>query len=153
MSTPFVEGNLYAEKLKTDDLKREVYESYCAHIAKGYPQKAWYYDKDGIMLTANSMENYFKRYPELCVPGAVFDPIKKDVAHSKNMETWFDVLGDSAKGINPSASTASLQMIMRNVHGWDKPKDVKEQVKDGLVEGIREGIKAREKLAQALEDL
>lgn len=120
-------GNDHAEKLKTDELKREVYKDYCDHIAKGYPQQSWYYDKDGLMLTANSMENYFKRYPELCKPGAVFDPVHKEVARSKNYQGWFDVSAGSAKGTNEKANTASLQMIMRNVHGWDKNKDEKKE--------------------------
>lgn len=115
-------GNNYAEKLKTPELKQAVYQDYCDHIAKGFPQQSWYYDKDGLMLTANSMENYLKRYPELCQSGKVFDPIYKEVARAKNYQKWFGVTAGSAEGDKKhlNANTASLQMIMRNIHGWDK---------------------------------
>lgn len=107
-------------KLTNDELKREAYKQYCEHIAKGYPQDAWYFEHPDVSICAETLESYFKREPEKCVPGGVFDPENKKIARCKNMMGWFDVLSGSAKGTNKEANVASLQMIMRNVHGWDK---------------------------------
>ncbi len=111
------------EKLYNDELKERAYNSYCKHIASGLPQDAWYFDEDGILLTWETMENYFKRYPEYCVDGGIFDPAKKKVARSKNYQHWFGHVAGSAIGTNEKASTASLQMIMRNIHKWDAKQE------------------------------
>ena len=124
------EGNKYAEKLPTMELKKKAYDSYCAHIANGYPQKSWYFEEGELSITWMTLENYFKRYPELCVEGQVFDPAKKQVARCKNYVGWFNVAKDSADGTNPKANTASLQMIMRNIHGWDKKQEDTKNVDD-----------------------
>ena len=107
-------------KLSTDELKQQAYEQYCEHIANGYPQDSWYFEHPDLSLCAETLESYFKREPEKCAPGGIFDPVKKKIARSKNMRHWFEVLSGSAKGTNKDASTASLQMIMRNIHKWDK---------------------------------
>lgn len=120
-----IEGNKFAEKLPTMELKQKAYDSYCAHIAKGYPQKTWYFEEGEIQLTWETMENYFKRYPELCEPTGVFDPIKKKIARCKNYTGWFELAQQSADGTNQKANTATLQMIMRNLHEWDKKEDTK----------------------------
>jgi hypothetical protein len=42
------------------------------------------------------------------------------IAKSKGYAHWEKVVEDSADGSNQKASTASLQMLMRNKYGWDK---------------------------------
>lgn len=137
------------EKLPTDELKIRAYKSYCAHIAAGYPQNSWYFDEEGITLVWNTIENYFKRYPELCVAGGIFDPVHKEIARAKNYQGWFDVTRGSAKGLNEKANTASLQMIMRNIHKWDaKEKESTTPPNEsniGLIQSLIEQVESQKK--------
>lgn len=111
-------GSKNAQKLKTPDLRKEAYRQYCAHIAQGYPQDAWCFDHPELTLTSETMEKYIREDP------INFDPINKERAKAAGYKMWFDVLSDSAKGINEKASTASLQMIMRNKFKWDKQQHI-----------------------------
>lgn len=111
-------GTKNALKLKTPDLRLEAYRQYCEHIASGYPKECWDFDHPDISLTWETMEKYIREDP------VIFDPIKKKKAESRSYKHWFSVLADSAKGINEKASTASLQMIMRNKFKWDKQDKV-----------------------------
>ena len=116
-------GNKNACSLKTDELKAEAYRQYCEHIAKGYPKASWCFEHPTLTPTWESMESYIKADPT----NPVFDTLKRKAAMAKNMAHWFGVLGSSANGSNPKASTASLQVIMRNIHGWDKENKVSEE--------------------------
>lgn len=111
-------GSKNAQKLKTPDLKQEAYRQYCAHIASGIPQDAWCFDHPQLTLTWETMEKYIREDP------INFDPLKKQLARAESYKHWFGVLSDSAKGINEKASTASLQMIMRNKFKWDKQQHI-----------------------------
>jgi hypothetical protein len=111
---PFEKGNQVAKKLPTDELKQDAYAQYCAHIAKGYPKKAWCFEHPTLTLTWETMEKYIKNEPD------VFDSSQKKVAESKSLNHWFSYLSASATGANQKANVASLQIILRNMHAWDK---------------------------------
>jgi len=113
-------GNKYNQKLTTPELKKEAYEQYCAHIAKGYTKKSWRFKHPDMSLTWETMEKYITQEPD------VFDPIHKQIAECDSLYYWETVLNDSATGKNRKANTASLQIVMRNKFEWDtlnKPKE------------------------------
>lgn len=109
-----MEGNQYAKKLDTPELRQEAYKQYCDHIAKGYQKKSWYFEHPDITLTWQTMENYLRDDPK------EFNSEQKQIAECKSMKHWEAILYASAKGENKDANTASLQMIMRNKFGWDR---------------------------------
>jgi hypothetical protein len=111
----FQEGHLINVKLSTEALKLEAYRQYCEHIAQGKPKKAWCFRHPVLSLTWETMEKYIKNEP------SIFDSNQKRMAESEGLNLWFSYLGDSAKGKNKDANVASLQIILRNMHGWDKP--------------------------------
>lgn len=106
-------GNTCAVKLNSDELKRDAYAQYCAHIASGIPKKAWCFEHPELTLTWETMEKYIREEP------GVFDPIHKKVSETKSLKYWFSILAASATGDNKDANTASLQIIMRNKFKWD----------------------------------
>jgi hypothetical protein len=107
-------GSQYALKLTTHELKAEAFRQYCAHIAKGYPKKAWCFEHPTLTLTWETMERYIKDEPD------IFDSTQKKIAESKSLNHWFSFLAASATGQNQKANVASLQIILRNMHAWDK---------------------------------
>jgi hypothetical protein len=113
----FEKGNTDAVKLKDDSLKKQAFEQYCAHLAKGKSKKSWCFEHPELTLTWETMEKYIK------TNDPVFDPIKKSVAEIKGYAYWEEVAEKSAEGKN-QANTASLQMVMRNKFGWDKESHV-----------------------------
>ena len=129
----FQEGNQFAKKLKTDELKKEAYRQYCQHIAEGYPKKAWCLRHPDITLTWETMEKYIKESE------TDFDPLKKKIAESKGLRYWDSLIRDSASGRNSKANTATIQMVMRNKYGWDK-------VENRQDDNVSEVLIAQEKL-------
>lgn len=102
------------KKLKTEELKKEAYRQYCAHISQGIPKKAWKFKHPEISLTWETMEKYIKEEPD------TFDPTQKKMAEADALFMWFDYLSQSAKGKNREANVASLQIILRNMFAWDR---------------------------------
>lgn len=121
-------GNQNAKKLLTDELKREVFDSYLRHIGKGKSKKSWWFDNGKITITWICMETYIKNEP------TVFDPLQIERARSNGYQIWEQVVEDSASGVNRDANTASLQMLMRNKFRWDKEDNVDKEAKGTLVE-------------------
>jgi hypothetical protein len=106
-------GHKTNQKLNTTELKELAYNSYCEHIARGYPKKAWCFRHQDVSLKWETMEKYIKEDPD------TFDPIHKELAECDSYFRWFKVLETSATGENQKANPASLQMIMRNKFKWD----------------------------------
>lgn len=131
-------GNKCAQKLTTPELKREAYRQYCDHIAKGKPQKSWYFEHPDLMLTSRCMENYIKDDPHN------FPPINKEIAYSKNFDVWFEK-GKDMMDSQDKCQPAIYQMIMRNIHGWDKEtpeeKVDREKQEKTMLEKLIEEIK------------
>ena len=123
-------GKKNARKLKTPQLMEKVYKSYCDHLSDGKVKKSWYYDKNGLTLTWESMERYIANEPRN------FDPQKKAVAFSKGMQYWEDVVNASAKGANKDANTATLQMLMRNKYGWDREENGAKETSEPLIKAL-----------------
>lgn len=130
-------GNQCARKLTTQELKQQAYKQYCDHIGNGRPQKSWYFEHPELTICYKTMENYIKEDPNN------FPPIQKEVGYAKSLDIWFDKgkdMMDSEKRCNP----AIYQMIMRNIHGWDKEsveeKIDKEKQERTLLEKLVEGM-------------
>jgi hypothetical protein len=116
----FEKGNTLARAVQEDEIElmQQAYESYCEHIANGNPIASWWWKnprdpKKGMV--AKTLEKYIDKYGD-----SVFPLEQKEMALARSLGHWFGVTAESAKGINTKANTASLQMIMRNVHKWDK---------------------------------
>lgn len=113
-------------KLKERGILKEIYDSYCQHIAQGYSKNSWYWEGKGHFLTSETLEKYFLEFPE------DFPSMKRTIAHAKSYFFWESAVRSSALGENEKANTASLQMIMRNKFNWDKPQQQNEQLDDKL---------------------
>ena len=117
---PFEKGHTINVRLKTPEIMIEAYQSYCDHIAQGYPQKAWCFEHPETSLHWETMEKYIRENPN------ILDPLHKKIAQAKSLRHWFSFLGESAKGSNVKANVASLQIILRNMHAWDAKDQVRE---------------------------
>jgi hypothetical protein len=110
--------NTRGPKKLTAEERQEAYESYCKHIAGGFCKESWCWEEHKKhRLTNKTMEKWIRISPE------EFSPHKKEQAEAQSLKYWERILYSSADGTNPDASTASLQMVMRNKFGWDKPKE------------------------------
>ena len=136
----FEKGNQAAKKLVTDEEKRAAYKEYCEYVASGKPRKAWRWRHPGKTITWNTIEKYIREEPD------VFDPIYKEMAAADSLDHWFSDLSDSAKGINPKANVASLQIILRNMHAWDA-RDHKDENTDNNF------VQAQEMVMKQLSDM
>lgn len=115
---PAPKGNQYGVKLKNPTIRQQAYASYCQHIANGKSKRSWYFEHpEGYSCTWETMESYLQNAGE-------FDPIHKKIAECKGFAKWEQITEDSATGLNQTANTASLQMVMRNKFGWDKERIV-----------------------------
>lgn len=130
-------GNSNGVALKDPEVRQKAYKSFCEHLSKGLSYHSWFYEDDqDNSCVGKTMLSYIKDNP------LEFPSVKKEIADSKGFAFWEGVLKDSATGKNKDASTASLQMIMRNKYGWDREA---KQDKDDFAENIRA-------IAQALEN-
>ena len=107
-------GNKNAMKLKTPELRKEAYESYCAHIASGESKEAWVFEHPEIKLTSETMEKYISNDP------IEFDPIHKSIAQAKSFLHWCTLGKNMMLGKVEKCQPAIFQMFMRNKFGWDK---------------------------------
>jgi len=105
-------GNNYAKKLKDKETKDKVYKDYCDHIATGKAHRSWYYDKDGLLLTWETMEKYIKEDEDI-------DPLHKKKAVSASMRIWEERGLEMMLGKIEKCQPAIYQMFMRNKFGWD----------------------------------
>lgn len=101
-------------KLKEPDVRQEAYEKYCEWLAMGKSSRSFTFKKGDLMCVGRTMESYIRDNP------LEFPPLKKELAYCQGYAIWEQVVEESAKGINKDASTASLQMLMRNKYNWDK---------------------------------
>lgn len=124
MAAPF--GNQYNLKLHTPELKKIAYDSYCKHLSEGRGKKSWRLrEVPGTSLTWETMEKYLKNEHD-------FDPLQKQEAMSDGLYVWESLIRDSAFGVNKDANTATIQMTMRNMYGWDKKEEREELVPEDL---------------------
>jgi glucan-binding YG repeat protein len=128
-------GNGNATKLKTPDLKKQAYESYCAHIASGESKEAWVFEHPTITLTSKTMEKYIRN------DQIEFPPIHKEVAEAKSFQHWCNLGKQMMLGQIEKCQPAIFQMFMRNKFGWDKDDidEVAECAADKILESIRKG--------------
>ncbi len=110
--------NTEAVKLNSDELIKEAFDSYCAHIAKGKVVNSWYFKKDGKLLCCyTTMERYVKNRPDVCCP------TQYNASVSMGLGDWENVVDASAKGEGRKGNPATLQIVMRNKYGWDTKAD------------------------------
>lgn len=107
-------GNQSGVKIKDPDLRQKAYDEYCKWLSLGKTHKSFTFVEGELWCTSETMKSYIKNFP------AEFDSRKEQVAYRKGYAYWESVVEDSAKGINKDASTATLNMLMRNKFKWDK---------------------------------
>jgi hypothetical protein len=120
MAAPF--GNKNNTKLKTPELKKEAYRQYCAWVALGNFKKAWCFDHPDIQLTYKSIQNYMRDDP------VNFPPSQLEVADAKNLAIWIE-RGIEMMMSQERCQPAIYQMMMRNIHGWDKDTPEEKEAK------------------------
>lgn len=108
-------GSKNCEKLSTPELRREAYEDFCAHVAKGKNKSSWYFKHEYAGVGYRRLQAYLKEYAH------EFDPEELEVALAKGYQKWETIVEEAAQGNNKDANPACLQMVMRNKFGWDKP--------------------------------
>lgn len=121
----FKQGNTLARSLNDEDidLMRQAYDLYCSHIASGKPKESWKWRHPTDIrksMTAKTMQKYIDQFGE-----EVFPAEQREMALSDNYGHWFGVTSDSATGVNTKANPKSIEMIMRNIHGWNKTSSTK----------------------------
>lgn len=115
-------GNQYGIILKDSEIRQEAYRDLCAHLAEGYPLKAWSFRKGEFRCCWATMISYIKGNPQ------EFDPFLKNEAHSQAYKKWFGKginLSDGKVKGNPSPQTWAT--IMRNMFDWDKESKAMDQ--------------------------
>lgn len=133
-------------KLTTDkEILEDAFYSYCDHISKGYPPKAWFYYHEKLSLTYFGMERYIK---EKTIP---VDFNLFELASALNFKHWFEIAAMSATGSNEKANVASIQMIMRNIHGWDKVEDASKKA-EVMIDKIDEYLKIAKQSSNENDD-
>lgn len=129
-------GNDYGLALKDPAIRQKAYKSFCDHLAKGKSQKSWFFEEGEHLCCYKTMLSYIQNNPK------EFPPIQREIAETKGYQYWESVVEASAEGRNPTANTASLQMVMRNKFGWDKEQktgNTQYTIKvnsDGLATGV-----------------
>jgi hypothetical protein len=106
-------GNKYNQKLTTPELKKMAYDSFCAHLAKGKPKQSWYFEHPDLTICWKTMDNYIKSEPD------VFPAVKKSVSMARGLDVWIDK-GVDMMTAETKCQPAIYQIIMRNIHGWDR---------------------------------
>src|SRR5579872_3782694 len=121
MNLPAPQRSKYLPKNWSPELRQEAYRSFCEHLSGGFSQESFVFECDEGSISYKTMLTWIKDEDE-------FPPEQKQMAIAKGHKGWESVLYDAAKGKNPDANPACLQMIMRNKYGWDRRDDrAKEQ--------------------------
>lgn len=125
-------GNKNGVKLKTPELKKQAYESYCTYIATGGTKEAWVFEHPEISLTSETMEKYIANDP------IAFEPIHKKLAEAKSYEHWLGLGKRMMLGQIEKCQPAIFQMFMRNKFDWDKDQtdEVAECAADKILDHI-----------------
>lgn len=114
MGKPAPKGNKFAVKLKDPAIRQKAYMDMCNWISHGKSYKSFIFYHDAIRMTGEAIEEMSRNHP------TEFDPLEKEIAHAMKFRHWEKILEETATGENPHGNTATLQMIFRNIFGWDK---------------------------------
>lgn len=123
-------GNQNGVKLKDPKIRKRAYKAYCAWIADGKVKESFTFEEGDLKCVFKTIESYMEKDP------VEFPPIHREFAQAKGYAHWEDIVGKSAQGKNKEANTASLQMVMRNKYGWDKPDPNKEHINVEKLEAL-----------------
>lgn len=107
--------------------RQEAYRAMCEAVKGGTSVDAFRFSKGERRVNGARIVEWIAENPD------EFDIALFQDAYSHAYEGWEKIVEQSAKGENPDANTASLQMKMRNRFGWDKKKDDDDNKKIDLV--------------------
>lgn len=126
MPAPF--GNKNGIKLKSPDIRQEAYKKYCEWIASGMPRKAWSFKHPEFTCSYRTMDKYIAENP------IEFPPLTIEIAECDSYAHWFKKGIAMMEGTVEKCQPAIYQMIMRNMHNWDKEDHSNKQSNETLVE-------------------
>lgn len=110
-------GNQNNKKLKTEDLRTEAYKAYCDHIASGMPKQCFVFRKGQLSVLWKTLDAYMRDYPSEFpashMEDAIADGYKVWVKRGLNMMS-------SKKSDDTKHEPAIYQIMMRNIHRWDR---------------------------------
>lgn len=121
-------GNQNPRRLKTPEARKAAYSAFCDWLAMGKTPNSFYFELNGVYICGKTMLKYIEEFPD------EFDLSIRDFSIAKGMAYWEGVVDDSARGDNQKASTASLNMLMRNKYDWDRPEQQSNNMKSPNVE-------------------
>lgn len=119
--------NFKTAHFKDSAERQEAYRALCEGVKSGISVDAFRYAKGEKRVTGPRIIEWIAENPD------EFDIALFQDAYCHAYEGWEKIVEQSARGENPDANTASLQMKMRNRFGWDKRKDEDEGKKIDLV--------------------
>ncbi len=102
------EGNQFARKLTSPELKAEAYRQYCTHIAGGASKDSFVFDHPEIQLTSRTMEKYICEEPE------DFPSIHKEIAEAKSLAHWEKIGKGLLVGEIKGGQPAIFQMFIKH---------------------------------------
>ena len=117
------EGNTFAKKLSTLELKEEAYKQYLQHLEEGWPKEAWCFEHPDMTLTWQTMETYIKAEPD------VFKSFLMSKAMSKRYKYWLKEGKTLMTGGYQHGSPVVWQTMMRNMfkeYKWDAKELIQE---------------------------
>lgn len=136
-------------KLNTPALRKEAFESYCAHISSGQGKTSWVFSNESIKnVTHHSMEHVLKEFEE------EFDIDDLRAAYARNFAFWEQICMGTITGQIKNCNSAILMMIMRNRFGYDRI-DFKGEVGDEVESSYRklmQQIQRRQMSASSIDD-
>ena len=105
--------------LANPEARARAYESYCEHIANGYPEYCWcYYNEDlneGCCL--DTLKAYLERFPD------ELNQFFMRKAKSMGSKFWVDK-GLALVDGTLQGNSAVYAMMMRNINKWDREQQV-----------------------------
>ena len=108
--------------IKDPDIRKIAYQAYVDWISAGNFKKTFTFEHEELLATYKTIEGYMERYP------SEFPPLKREIAEAKCLQKWVD---DGKEMMKPQEGQrvvpAIYNILMRNIHGWDK-----EQVQTSL---------------------
>lgn len=108
--------------IKDPDIRKVAYQAYVDWISAGNYKKTFTFEHEELIATYKTIEGYMERFP------SEFPSLKREVAESKCLQKWIQkgqdmMTPEEGKRVVP----AIYNILMRNIHGWDK-----EQVQTSL---------------------
>lgn len=109
-----LEIEYFNQTLKSPEVRKKVFKSFCEWMSEGKMKKSFYYDDGVTKISWQAMKRYIKLYPH------DMPAVDLEIAIAQGVGYWEEEVGKAALGQNRKANFSCLQMILRNKCGWDR---------------------------------